>query len=104
MAAPTTAPPLSLDLERDDLRPYFLWDTTMTVGDLRRALAGHDGSATWLYWAARVMRDARYDDVWRFLGLRQILDHWDELRPRLGRERERWELLINGWRADGLVP
>lgn len=31
---------LSSDLTRDDVRPYFLWDEAITVGELRRRLAG----------------------------------------------------------------
>ncbi len=98
-----SAPQMSLRLDRDEVRPYFLWDTTLTVGDLRRLLRDGD-QATWLYWTARILRDARYADVWLFVSLREVLEHWDDLRQRLGRERVRWDFMIDGWRADGLIP
>lgn len=99
----TEAPNISLDVTVDDARPYFLWDTTLTTVALRSHLSSQDASVR-LYWTARVMRDARYADVWAFLKLKDILADWEALRPRLGRERERWEFLIDGWRADGLIP
>lgn len=94
------APSLSLDLTDEGARPYFLWDTSMSLGDLREALRSENR----VYWMARVMRDARYMDVWKLVSLRDVLEHWTELEPRLGRERERWRFLIEGWRHDGLIP
>lgn len=94
------AAPLSLDLADATARPYFLWDTGMSLGELREALRSENR----VYWMARVMRDARYADVWKLLSLREVLAHWTELEPRLGRERERWRFLIEGWREDGLIP
>jgi hypothetical protein len=94
---------LSLDLDDENARPYFLWDTTWTVRELRAALSNPDEKSR-IYWMARVLRDARYADVWRFVTLRDVLLYWDELAPRLGRERARWDFLIEGWRADGLIP
>ena len=50
------------------------------------------------------MRDARYPDVWSYVSLRRdVLPRWEELRKRLGRQREPWEFLIGRWRQDGLV-
>ncbi len=30
--------PMTTDVSRDDLRPYFLWNTPMTSGELRERL------------------------------------------------------------------
>lgn len=82
----------SLDLRDEATRPYFLWDTGMSLRELREALRSENR----VYWMARVMRDARYTDVWKLLSLREVLEPWPELEPRLGRERERWRFLIEG--------
>lgn len=49
------------------------------------------------------MREARYQDVWRFLRLDDILAQYDRIRPHLGRSRRFWDFLIQGWREDGLL-
>lgn len=94
---------LSTDMSRDDARPYFLWDTAMTVGDLRRRLHEAD-EAERLIWMGRVMREANYPDVWAFLTLDEVLARWEQLRPRLGRMRPFWEFLVMTWRGLGLIP
>jgi hypothetical protein len=77
---------LSLDLDRDDAQPYFVWDEPLTVAELRRWLAHHD-PATRALWMARVLREARYPDVWRFVTLAQVLEHWSRIHRHLGRSR-----------------
>lgn len=94
--------PLSLDLSDEGSRPYFLWDTVLTVRDLKALLRSPDTNVK-IYWMARVLRDARYSDVWQLVNLREVLTHWEVLRTRLGREQARWEFLIDGWRSDGLI-
>jgi hypothetical protein len=90
-------------MSRDDLRPYFLWDTEMTAGELRRRLrvAGEEER---LLWIGRILREASYPDVWAFLTLEDVLARWDQLRRVLGRKQAFWEFLIRRWRADGLIP
>ena len=94
---------LSLDLDRDDVQPYFVWDVPVTVGELKRLLR-HPDRKTRNMWTARVMREARYQDVWRFLRLQDVLKRYQDLRPHLGRARPMWDFLIEGWQADGLIP
>ena len=94
---------LSLDLDRDEAQPYFIWDQPLTVAELRRWLA-HSDPATRALWTARVLREARYTDVWRFVTLEQVLGLWPLVQRHLGRTRKFWEFLIEGWRDDGLIP
>ena len=95
--------PPSLDLDRDDAQPYFIWDVPVTCAQLRQLLA-HPDTGTRALWAARVMREARYQDVWRFLTLADILPIYPQIRRHLGRARPMWDFLIEGWRGDGLLP
>jgi hypothetical protein len=55
-------------------------------------------------WMARVMREARYQDVFRFLRLEDVLALFPRIERHLGRMRAFWTWLIDGWRADGLIP
>jgi hypothetical protein len=94
---------LSFDVSADEARPYFLWDTQMSAGELRRRLREGDEDER-LLWVGRIMREARYQDVWKFLTLDDVLAHWDRLRGRLGRMNPFWEFLIRSWREHGLIP
>lgn len=96
------APPLTTDMNDRDQRPYFLWDEGITVGELQEVLAsGDETEKTRLL--AKTLREARDDEVWHFTTVRQVLDLWPKLAPRLGRRRAFWEFLIDAWRRQGLV-
>jgi hypothetical protein len=94
---------LSLDMTRDDARPYFLWDTRMTAGELRQRLREAEETER-ILWMARILREARYQDVWAFLSLEDVLSHWEQLRGQLGRMTGFWEFLLREWRENGLIP
>ena len=55
-------------------------------------------------WQALVLREARYEEVWRYLTVADILTNWTRLERHLGAKRESWMLLLAGWREDGLIP
>ncbi|HKY34305.1 MAG TPA: hypothetical protein VJN18_00065 [Polyangiaceae bacterium] len=101
MASPANP---SLDLVSPAAVPYFNWDAPVTNAEVRSAL-GSGSEDVKLFWIARILREARYPDVWQYLSLtKDVLPRWDVLRARLGRQRPFWEYLITGWRHDGLVP
>jgi len=84
MQAAATMPADNLD---------FAWDRPETETTLRARLATATDSE-WLHTAAWLMREARVDQVWQFLTLRQVADHLPQLSPMLGRSRPVWEHLI----------
>jgi hypothetical protein len=84
-------------------RLWFLWDLDVTEADLRERLR-HEDAAIRAQWQGRVMREATFDEVFRYLTLDEILRDWDGIRRHLGRRREFWEFLLDGWRDDGLLP
>ena len=100
--APDMDSPLSTDLDDPDARPYFLWSERVTNAELRAKLASPDLDERAL-WMGRVMREARYRDVWKLLKLRDVLDLLPRIDRHLGRSREFWHWLIDGWRSDGLL-
>jgi hypothetical protein len=71
----------------------YAWDRAETAESLRTKLAGGP-SPEWLRTAAWLMREARTDEVWQFLTLRQVADSFSQLRPMLGRRRQLWEYLL----------
>lgn len=100
-----TAPaigPLSTDLERPEVIPYFLWDEPMSVAELKRRLAtaSPPEKARLL---GKILREARDTDVWRFTSVEEVVELWPELTRHLGRRRPFWEFLLDGWRKQGLL-
>jgi hypothetical protein len=98
----TRAVPLSTDFDDPEAVPYFLWDEPMTVGELRRRLA--DGSsAERSRLLAKILREARDPDVWRFTSPQEVVEAWPRLVRHLGRRRSFWEYLLGAWAEQGLV-
>ena len=71
----------------------FAWDRPETATTLRERLTAATGT-DWLRTAAWLMREARVDQVWQFLTLQQVAEHFPKLSPMLGRRRPVWEHLI----------
>jgi hypothetical protein len=51
----------------------------------------------------KLLREARDVDVWRFVTPPEVAAALPLLGRRLGRRRQFWEFLIDGWRDDGLL-
>jgi hypothetical protein len=93
---------LTVDLANEDARPYFLWDEELTVRDVRAAL--HDGPPEErLRLLAKILREARDDEVWQFTTPHEVAQQWTALAPRLGRRRAFWEFLLDAWRTRQLL-
>ena len=84
MSATHTLPPNNLP---------FAWDRIETAESLKEKLADETGSQ-WIPAAAWLMREARIQQVWPFLTLQQIDQHFLKLRPLLGRQTELWEYIL----------
>jgi hypothetical protein len=77
-------------------RPYFLWDTDMTLARFQELLRTGDRE-TRAYLTGKLMRQAKPDDVFTFVTTHQIRDLWNDLLPYLGRTRAMWEWLFSVW-------
>lgn len=93
MATARALPPTSDALLDDDTRPYFLWWTDVTVGELKRRLASEDLEVR-SYWMGALLREANTRDVWLFVTAEEIRKNWSELIPYLGRSRQMWAWLL----------
>lgn len=96
-------PAITLDVRSPEAAPYFTWDDPTPNETIRRALREGPEEER-LHWIARILREARYDDVWAYLSLHDdLLPRWAEVAPRLGRRRAFWEFLLERWRRAGLL-
>lgn len=94
--------PLTTDLTRRELRPYFLWDEDVSIEELRQVLAGPDGFARDRL-LGKMLREARDIDVWQFVTPQEVARVLPRLERRIGRRYAFWRFLIDGWRSDGLL-
>jgi hypothetical protein len=83
-------------------RPYFVWDVDVTDEELRRRLKSSDPDVR-AQWEGHILAEARFDDVWQYLTVEDVLRDWPHIRRHLGRKRGFWEFLIDGWRRLGLI-
>jgi hypothetical protein len=81
-------------------RPYFLWDTDMTLEAFREGLASPD-PAVRAYLLAKLMRQAKPDDVFQFVPLSDLRSSWEAVEPHLGKTRAFWRWLLDAWGEPG---
>jgi hypothetical protein len=93
---------LTTDMQRRELRPYFLWDEDVSIGELHDLLDGVDGPRRDQL-LAKMLREARDIDVWHFVRPIEVARVLERLRRRVGRRHAFWSFLIEGWRARGLL-
>ena len=77
-------------------RPYFLWDCDLTLTEFEARLRDPD-RAVQAYFVAKLMRQAKPDDVFRFVSLGSIRELWSTVVPYLGRARPFWSWLLETW-------
>jgi hypothetical protein len=93
---------LSTDLEDPLAVPYFMWDEPMTVSEVKlRLKTASPAEQTRLL--AKVLREGRDPDVWKFTTPDEVWRRWPVLSALLGRRRAFWEFLLHQWRKEGLI-
>lgn len=93
MKAVVRLAPTSASLLDDEARPYFLWWTNTTVGELKAHLRSRDAEER-AYWLGALLREANTRDVWLFTTEQEIRSLWNHLLRHLGRSREMWAWLL----------
>ncbi len=104
MTTEETSPgvPLSSDLDDPKAFPYFLWDDPMTNRELRdRLLTASPPERIRLL--AKILREARDADVWRYTSPEAVAQAWTALSLYLGRRRAFWEFLLSAWARQGRI-
>lgn len=77
-------------------RPYFLWDVDMDLDQFRQLLEDPDPEVR-AYTMGKLMRQARPDDVFQFVTLKQIRSHFSGLERYLGDRLDFWRWLLDCW-------
>ena len=77
-------------------RPYFLWDCDLTIAEFEEGLRDPDPDVR-AYLVAKLMRQAKPDDVFRFVELTTVRALWPRLVRYLGSSRPFWSWLLETW-------
>ena len=77
-------------------RAYFLWDDDLTLDAFRARLRDPDPDVR-AYFLGKLMRQAKPDDVFSFVTLRELGEQLDAVEPYLGRTRPFWRWLLEQW-------
>lgn len=85
-----------------DGRPYFLWDCNLTLTEFEKLLRDPDINVR-AYYVAKLMRQAKPDDVFTFLSTQEVMELWPSLRYQLGKEAPFWDWLIGLLEKHGLA-
>jgi hypothetical protein len=93
---------LSTDLTNPLAVPYFLWDEPLTVAEFRGRLT-MASPAEQIRLMAKLLREARDTDVWKFTSPEEVWRKWPDLSLHLGRRRKFWEFLLGHWQKEGLI-
>lgn len=87
---------MTFDMSQDDMIPYFMWDYGFTIREIKAVLSGSDEQEK-LQMMGKILRDARYADVWKFFSLQEFLKYRERLVPFTGRMRGFWEFMHKKW-------
>lgn len=93
---------LSTELDNPSSIPYFLWDEPLTTAEFRLRLKTASRPEQKRL-QAKLLREARDTDVWKFISPQEVWQRWAELAPLLGRRRKFWEFLLYAWQKEGLI-
>ncbi len=76
-------------------RPYFLWDYDLTEDQVWKILQGDNKlDRQWLM--ARILTNAHFNDVWKYLELKDVVTEFPYLRMR-PQIKESWQRALNIW-------
>lgn len=79
----------------DTKRPYFLWDYDLTEEDVRRILRGKNQTEK-IWMMSRILASARYEDVWKYVKLRDVVTMFPKLRMR-PEVTQAWVTALTAW-------
>ncbi len=74
---------------------YFLWDYDYTEKDVIRLLKeGNEYTRRWL--VGRILANAKFDDVWKYLTVKEVISIFPKLRMR-DVIKQAWERAFKAW-------
>lgn len=76
-------------------RPSFLWEYSLTRGEIQQILCGPRNKRRWL--VAKILEHGRWEEIWEYLTLEQIEADLPFLRLSQ-KTKAHWQVALNRWR------
>ena len=75
---------------------YFFWDYDLDEEDVKAILRGtNETEKIWVM--SRILQNARWHDIWKYLTLRDIQENFQRLEWRLPYFKELWGHALRVW-------
>lgn len=75
--------------------PYFLWDYDLTEKDVAQILhSKNEEEKSWI--VTRILESAKYEDIWRFLDLKEIKNIYPYLKLKKP-IKDAWDYALSVW-------
>lgn len=82
-------------------KPYFIWNVDLSDDEVRAILAGQKGELEKVQMIAHIMQNARFEDIWKYLKVADIVGNWPLVKrmlwPKESGELWAWALQVWGW-------
>ncbi|MBI4631375.1 MAG: hypothetical protein HY740_06600 [Chloroflexi bacterium] len=80
-------------------RPYFIWNADLSEDDVRAILAGHRGDLERIQMIVHVMQNARFDDIWKYVKIDDIVENWTLVKRMLWpkESKDLWAWALGVW-------
>jgi hypothetical protein len=80
--------------EEKKTKPYFIWwDQNITEDDIREAISS-DNLYRRITYMSYVLNDARFEDIWKYVTLKDVQKEFWRIRWRTDWLREHWRQLL----------
>lgn len=77
------------------MTPYFLWDYDLSENQIRKILHGNN-EVEKLWLITRIITHAKFDDIWQYLTIEDIVRAFPKLRLPL-KSKQSWQHALNVW-------
>lgn len=82
--------------------PPFIWNAALSEDEVRAVLAGDRGPLEQVQMMAHILQHARFDDIWRYVRVAEVVEHWPLIRRMLwpAEARDLWTWALRTWGYD----
>lgn len=85
--------------DKKQTSPYFIWNVDLSDEEVRAILAGQKGELEKAQMIAHIMQNARFEDIWKYLKLADLVSNWPLVQRMLWpkESRELWTWALQTW-------
>ena len=79
-----------------------MWDYFLTNKEIKDILnSSNEDKKIWLI--SKIMRDAKFEDIWELIDLKEIWKYKNDFKHRLGHRKKLWDFLFKKYKEYGII-